>query len=158
MIRVTIDLVVSPHTRIGAIHTGDNHAMAGNIRIPTGPLPILDGEELFINRSAQDVTLARCVHGIEHIGTLAGDGFGISPPQSITLIESVARRTTTIIVIAATSHNVPSIGMVALAATTSVVGIIKVGQTQHMAELVAHGTDALDGNCRWCVFPSIQLG
>ena len=132
--------------------------MTGDVAVPTGLLTVLDGEELSCSRSAQQVTVTRDVHSLEAVLTFLVDGLGIGPTQGITLIQGVTGGAAAIVVVTATSHHVPTTGMMALATTFSVVGVIEVGQAQHMAELVGHCADTLDNYCAGAAFPTIEFG
>ena len=126
--------------------------------IPTRLLAVLDGEKLVRNRRAQDVTLTRRVHGIKGIAALFVKGPAGSPTKGIALKVGVTRRVTAIVVVATGSHQIPATGIMALATTLLIVGVIEVGQTKHMAELMGHSTDTLDRHSAGISLGTIELG
>ena len=132
--------------------------MARQIGIPTGPLAVLDGEELLAQRGAQEVALAGGIHRIEGVSTRLGDGLRISPAQGITLIDAISNGCTAILIVATVSHNVPAAGIVAVATSVGIVGIIEVGQTEYMRELMGNRTDTLDSYRVGGSLKAVQLG
>ena len=158
MRRVAVHLVVVPHAGVGAVHARHDHAVAGQIGVPAGALAVLDGEELVLHGRAQDVALTRGVHGPQREAAGLGDLVRRGPSQGIALIERVAHGRTAVVVVAAAGHHVPAAGVVALATALVVVGVVEVGQTQHMAELVSHRADTLDSDGARRGLEAVELG
>ena len=106
-------------------------------------------------RRAQDVTLVVSGNIVQCVGTDAVDFSGIGKAQRITLKDRVSHGYAAVVHMRTASHNVPFVGMIAQTATL-IVGVIEVGQPQHMAELMANGADA-GGHGEAIGFPAINF-
>ena len=126
--------------------------------VPARLLAVLDDEELVLHGAAQDVSLAAGVHGIKRIRARLGEFTALGPSQRIALIVGITHWAAPEVVVTTVCHDVPAAGMMALAAPILIVGIIKVGQAQHMRELVSHGADALHGDGVRRRLKAVQLG
>ena len=78
---IAVHLVVRPDVHVGAVHTGDKHAVAGQMGVPARLLAVLDDEELVLHGAAQDVSLAAGVHGIKRIRARLGEFTALGPSQ-----------------------------------------------------------------------------
>ena len=155
---IAVHLVVRPDVHVSAVNTGDKHAVAGQMGVPSRLLAVLDGEELVLHWAAQDVSLAAGVHGIKRIRARLGKLTALGPSQRIAFIVGITHWAAAEVVVTPISHDVPAARMMALAAPILIVGIIKVGQAQHMRELVSHGADALHGDGVRRRLKAVQLG
>ena len=106
-------------------------------------LSVLNQEKLFLHRSIQTEALICRANAAERVTALLGQCLRIGKSQRITLIHRIATWCTAEIQIAATRHNRPVVRCRTLTIFL-IVGVIEVGQTKHMTELVADGADTIE--------------
>ena len=147
--------VVVPNTGIGGVHTEHEHAVIGQVGVPTCLLTILKDEIL---PAVLGIDAIAGIGGVErpHCEVALGiDDLGHGKASSVALEEGIAGRCARVVQIAARRHQGPVAGIVALSAAFLVVGVVEVGQAEHMGELMADGADAVDGAA---VLAACQLG
>ena len=127
--------------------------MSGEIGVPlVVALAVLQEEELVFVGTVDAVAhiLRQLVEGV---GAGRVDAFGVGPSHEPAFEEGIGNGGA----VAAVGHHVPAAGGTALAAALLAVGIVEVGQAQHVAELMDDGGDAVDldgaGNLR----PAVEL-
>ena len=156
MVGIAVDLVHPPHAFFGRVHTGDHHTVPRQILVPFTLLAVFDQEELVGVRGIEAVALVALVERRQGDFGARVDDHGGCKPQGITLIQAISHRIAPEVAATAARHDGPFTGVAALAATAAVVGVIQVGQSQHMTKLMAEGADAV--HIAPVAFPSGYLG
>ena len=144
VVRIAVHLVIPPDACIGGVDPCHHHTMAGKELVPLAALTVLDEEELILVRRVETVSDVATVQRFNLQSASRIDQNRRGETQCITLIEAVSHRVAAKVVAAATRHDRPLTGVAALSTAAAVIGVVEVGQTQHMTELVAEGADAVD--------------
>ena len=153
---VAIHFIPLPHARVGRVHSSHHHAVSGQIAVPLAGLAVLDEEELVGGGCVEPVSRVATVNGLKGVGALGINQLRRGESQGVALIQAVTHRIAPEVVPAAASHDRPSARIAALASRAIVVGVIEVGQSQHVTELVTEGADAVDVGI--VILPSGNLG
>ena len=117
--------------------------MARKKLIPLPCLAVLNEKELILIRRVQSVTEVALVERRDGVITFFLHQLGCSEAQGIAFIQAIAHWVAAKVVTAAASHDRPLARVAALTATTLIVSIIQVRQTQNMPKLMAEGADAV---------------
>ena len=125
------------------------HAAARQVGIPLEEilLTVLQQEELFVYRCIDTIARlgAHRIERVEYCGAGSRDYHRlVHKADSTALIERVAHRGAVVVGIASLCHHRPVAGMIALSPTLLIVGIVEVGQSEHMTELMTDGADAVE--------------
>ena len=139
---VAVELIVIPDFLTGEVDTIDDHAVTRQTLVPFVVfLPVLEEEELVVLGAVETVAhiLRQLVEGV---GAHAVDRFGLGPAHEPPFEEGVANGC----VVTTTRHHIPDAWVATLTAALLVVSIVEVGQTQHVAELVDDGADAVESD------------
>ena len=139
-VHARVDAVVAPGVLV--VVDMDNHkAGAGLVGIPTHFLAVLQREVLVVVDGADAVghIVLRELLQTELIGG-GVDVLELEPAQTGTLEGGVGAGGARLVVVAAGVHHIPGTEL----RDAALVDIVHVGQTQHMAELMAEGADALE--------------
>ena len=143
MVRIGVDQIVFPYLDIGRIDTPDEHARAGKVLVPLNALAVLDDEVFTLVGSVHAVTRIALFKGGHSDGTLALDEDGLRKAKGIPLKQAVARGVAAVVVLETAGHDGPGHGMRKVGTTAAnAIGVVEVGQSQAMAELVADGANA----------------
>ena len=135
---------------------GDHDTFSRSIAVPALFLAILENEVLVLVHVTGNAhrLVGRGTFQVPYRQGVVSSGPSVDimhPTHKYLFIGRIARRSKSIIVVAAHAHDVP----VSQAVMTATIRVIEVGQTQAVAELVAEGTNAID--CRAVVIAAIQL-
>ena len=137
VVGIGVDQIVLPNIDIGRIDSPDEHAGAGKVLVPLDALAVLDDEVLILVRGVHAVTRIALLKGRHRNSALTIYEDGLGKAEGIAFKQAVTRRIAAIVVLEAASHDRPGHGMLGVNTSTAVgIGIIKVRQTQTMAELV----------------------
>ena len=124
--------------------------------IPFVGLAVLKEEEFVIVVCGQAITGVADVHCLQALGSRCQCRWLTGKSQFPALPQAVAHRGATIVVVATACHDVPAARVVALATTATVVGVVEVGQSQHVTKLMANGANGI-GDGVAVALPSINL-
>ena len=143
MIGIGIDQIVLPNLDIGRINAPDEHAGTGKILVPLDALAVLDDEVLTLVGGVHAVTRVALFKGRHCDGPHTINQGGLGKSEGIAFKQAVACRVATVVAPETAGHDRPGHGMLTIDTTTAfAIGIVEVGKTQHMAELMADGADA----------------
>ena len=118
--------------------------MTRQIEVPALLLAVFKVEFLALGVGSEQVELVLGVERLQRVGALHVERLGVGKTQRIALVGIVAHGAETIFEVGTTSHDVPHVGMGRLAAALFIVGVVVVGESEHVAELVAHRADAVE--------------
>ena len=106
--------------------------MAGHIGIPARFLAIFQEEILLGLRRFDKHRLIVGVERIERVGAGGINYCGLEEAERIAVVGRIAYRGAAIVVVTATRHNVPDARVVGLSAGLFIVGVVEVGQSEHV--------------------------
>ena len=130
--------------------------MTREVSVPLARLAVLDEEELFLGGCVEAVTDIALVERLHRVDAFLVNEAWRGESQSIALIQAVTHGVAAVVIAAAARHDGPFTRIAALAAAAAIIGVIEVGQAQHVSELVAEGADAV--HVRPVAFPTGNLG
>ena len=147
--RVSIDCVAEdgPYDGVGLVDMVYQHAAARQVGIPPEGvfLAVLEEEELVVDGRIDAIARQAEGQGSEGVAACLADDFRlVDEAHGVALVEGVTCRGAVSVEVAAFRHDRPAAGVVALPTAFLIVGVVEVVQSQHMAELVADGADAVE--------------
>ena len=145
MAGIVVHRVVLPRAVAAVVEAEHEQAVTRQIGVPLAcALAVFQQKPLHLRRCVEQEALVRIADGLQLVSPHGIEGLGLAEAQRITLVEGVAGRRARIVQIGSAGHDAPLGWVVARTAAALIVGVVEVGQPQHVAELMADGADAVE--------------